>query len=113
MQNPISRLLRPLLRFPATRARYVVSAARGEVRVPRPHRRIVVCRTAAALFGPGSFPDLRDSAGRSLRSAERIAYDRAERVEAGLRRQRRRALWLASYGIDSGPRVIHGVVVAR
>jgi hypothetical protein len=30
-----------------------------------------------------------------------------------LQRQRRRALWLATYGIDVGPRRIHGVEVAR
>ncbi|MFF1686982.1 MULTISPECIES: hypothetical protein [unclassified Streptomyces] len=29
-----------------------------------------------------------------------------------LRRQRRRSLWLATYGIDVGPRSIHGVEVA-
>lgn len=28
-------------------------------------------------------------------------------------RQRRRALWLATYGIDVGPRRIHGMEVAR
>jgi hypothetical protein len=28
-------------------------------------------------------------------------------------RQRRRALWLATYGIDVGPRHIHGMEVAR
>ncbi|PAZ14270.1 hypothetical protein CLM62_20055 [Streptomyces sp. SA15] len=30
-----------------------------------------------------------------------------------LQRQRRRALWLATYGIDVGPRRIHGVEVSR
>ncbi|MER5362334.1 hypothetical protein [Streptomyces sp. NPDC002785] len=39
------------------------------------------------------------------------AYDRWERAENRLRRERRRALWLALHGIDMGPRVIHGVVV--
>ncbi|MFI1731250.1 hypothetical protein ACH40E_18940 [Streptomyces acidicola] len=32
--------------------------------------------------------------------------------ERRLRRRRRRALWLATYGIDVGPRRIHGVEVA-
>ncbi|MHA5052310.1 hypothetical protein [Streptomyces sp. SD15] len=34
-----------------------------------------------------------------------------ERHERRLRRQRRRALWLAVHGIDVGPRHIHGVEV--
>ncbi|MEW2089302.1 hypothetical protein AB0932_03260 [Streptomyces sp. NPDC006682] len=32
--------------------------------------------------------------------------------EFRLQRQRRRALWLATHGIDTGPRRIHGVKVA-
>ncbi|MFH8490552.1 hypothetical protein [Streptomyces longisporoflavus] len=32
--------------------------------------------------------------------------------ELRLRRQRRRALWLAVHGVDVGPRVIHGMEVA-
>lgn len=35
-----------------------------------------------------------------------------ERAERRLRRQRRRALWLAVHGVDVGPRLIHGVKVA-
>ncbi|WP_210592526.1 hypothetical protein [Streptomyces sp. GESEQ-35] len=35
-----------------------------------------------------------------------------ERHERKLQRQRRRALWLATYGIDVGPRRIHGVEVS-
>lgn len=34
------------------------------------------------------------------------------REQARLRRQRRRALWLAVHGVDVGPRRIHGVKVA-
>ncbi|MFF4604566.1 hypothetical protein ACFY12_17790 [Streptomyces sp. NPDC001339] len=34
-----------------------------------------------------------------------------EQQEQRLRRGRRRALWLATYGVDSGPRWIHGVEV--
>ncbi|MEO3752537.1 hypothetical protein [Streptomyces sp. B6B3] len=37
--------------------------------------------------------------------------DRRELLTA--QRERRRALWLASYGIDVGPSRIHGVEVAR
>jgi hypothetical protein len=36
---------------------------------------------------------------------------RQQRAECRLRRQRRRALWLAVHGIDIGPRWIHGVRV--
>ncbi|MGW1745450.1 hypothetical protein ACWCRD_07515 [Streptomyces sp. NPDC002092] len=35
-----------------------------------------------------------------------------ERHERRLQRRRRRALWLAAYGIDVGPRRIHGVEVS-
>jgi hypothetical protein len=35
-----------------------------------------------------------------------------ERHERKLQRGRRRALWLAAYGIDVGPRRIHGVEVS-
>ncbi|TJZ56123.1 hypothetical protein FCH28_10290 [Streptomyces piniterrae] len=34
-----------------------------------------------------------------------------ERQERRLQRGRRRALWLAAYGVDAGPRWIHGVEV--
>jgi hypothetical protein len=36
---------------------------------------------------------------------------RSRRVERREQTRRRRALWLASVGIDNGPRVIHGVRV--
>lgn len=36
---------------------------------------------------------------------------RWERAENRRRRARRTVLWLASYGIDAGPRTIHGVAV--
>lgn len=36
---------------------------------------------------------------------------RLERASNRRRRARRRAVWLALYGVDVGPRVIHGVVV--
>ncbi|MEU9121945.1 hypothetical protein AB0C96_19140 [Streptomyces sp. NPDC048506] len=37
--------------------------------------------------------------------------ERQERQERRLQRGRRRALWLAAYGVDAGPRWIHGVEV--
>ncbi|AQS72191.1 hypothetical protein [Streptomyces pactum] len=40
-----------------------------------------------------------------------LAHER--RDEARRQRARRRALWFAVHGIDLGPRVIHGVEVAR
>lgn len=36
-----------------------------------------------------------------------------ERQERRSQRARRRALWLATYGVEAGPRWIHGVEVAR
>lgn len=39
-----------------------------------------------------------------------VAHEQQREVQ--LRRRRRRALWLAVHGIDIGPRLIHGVVVA-
>lgn len=38
--------------------------------------------------------------------------ERWERAEHRLQRERRRALWLASHGLDVGPRWIHGAKVA-
>ncbi|CAM5249325.1 hypothetical protein GCM10010329_08270 [Streptomyces spiroverticillatus] len=81
---------------------------------PRARRRTVVCRTAVD-FQPGYFPALRATGGALVRTQAQIAYELAEQAEARLRRQRRRALWLAAYGIDAGPRVmqIHGMAVTR
>ncbi|MDT3396451.1 hypothetical protein RKE29_07315 [Streptomyces sp. B1866] len=47
------------------------------------------------------------------RTGERTDRLRAARGERRARRRRRRAAWLAAYGIDVGPRRIHGVRVAR
>lgn len=41
------------------------------------------------------------------------ATTRLPRAEQRERTRRRRSLWLASVGIDNGPRWIHGVEVAR
>ena len=77
-------------------------------------RRIVVCR-GAVPFVTGYFPALRDASGALVRSRAQVSYERWERWNRRLQRQRRRELWLASYGIDAGPSVIqiHGVAVAR
>ncbi|MDT3397344.1 hypothetical protein RKE29_11905 [Streptomyces sp. B1866] len=45
--------------------------------------------------------------------AARVQRARASRVERRAQRRRRRDAWLASYGIDTGPRCIHGMVVPR
>ncbi|WP_326597871.1 hypothetical protein [Streptomyces sp. NBC_01803] len=45
-----------------------------------------------------------------LTPEERQQRRDAERAER-LRRERRRTLWLATHGIDMGPRWIHGVEV--
>ncbi|MFD8385234.1 hypothetical protein ACFV2X_43080 [Streptomyces sp. NPDC059679] len=42
---------------------------------------------------------------------QRGQQQRQERAGRRLRRQRRRALWLAMHGVDVGPRLIHGVRV--
>ncbi|MFI0979881.1 hypothetical protein ACH4SP_23120 [Streptomyces sp. NPDC021093] len=69
----------------------------------------------APSFASGYFPRLRSASGALVRSREQIEYERWERVNHRLQRQRRRELWLASYGVDAGPRVmqIHGMAVAR
>lgn len=48
-----------------------------------------------------------------VRPRAQAAEERWKRAELRLRRQRRRALWLAVHGVDIGPRVIHGVAVTR
>lgn len=48
-----------------------------------------------------------------VRSCSEASHRRCERAELRLRRQRRRALWLAVHGVDIGPRVIHGMAVFR
>ncbi|WP_399885254.1 hypothetical protein ACGH7X_14155 [Streptomyces sp. BBFR51] len=60
-----------------------------------------------ALAGP---PALRGEDNALVRPYL-LAHERRE--EARRQRVRRRALWFAVHGIDLGPRVIHGVEVAR
>lgn len=68
----------------------------------------MVCRAALPL-APLGFSVAHG--GVPLDLAARRSYQRQERVQTRLRRERRRALWLATYGIDVGPRVIHGMAV--
>jgi hypothetical protein len=118
VRNLIFQLFEPLWRFltPATGRHRLVE--RPRCRPPyRPVfrcRRVVVCRVAVP-FAPGYFPALRDASGVPVRSRAQVSYERWERVDRRLQRQRRRELWLASYGVDAGPRVIqiHGMAVAR
>jgi hypothetical protein len=51
------------------------------------------------------------SIGYRMPVAPAVPTDSGGHVERRLQRRRRRSLWLASVGIDNGPRVIHGVKV--
>jgi hypothetical protein len=51
------------------------------------------------------------SIGYRLPVASAASADSGRHVERRLQRQRRWSLWLATLGIDNGPRVIHGVKV--
>jgi hypothetical protein len=64
-------------------------------------------------FRPASGPQ--DGHGADMVRPYVVAHEqqhRLERAERRLRRQRRRALWLAVHRVDVGPRLIHGVKVA-
>ena len=71
---------------------------------------------------PGSAPAVRCEAAPTLAPPRQQGLFRGENVallcpdvkrqERRLQRGRRRALWLASHGIDAGPRRIHGMEVA-
>lgn len=65
-------------------------------------RRLLLCRAAMPVGMTPRPPDGPYS---------QAAYNRWERAENRMRRERRRALWLASCGIDVGPHTIHGVMV--
>lgn len=112
MVKPIVRLFELLLRFllpPVGRHR---QGGVNPNRVPSDRRRLVVCHSALPLAAepPPAWPRMVSPCVRSRAQAE---YERWERTEQRLRRQRRRALWLAMHGVDVGPRVIHGVAVTR
>lgn len=115
MFNLISRLFEALLRalFPSgTHRRPKPTDTYKHTRlVSAGRRRLVVCRSVVVLV-PGRFPPLRGEDSALVRPYVRAEFEPWEHAEEQLRRQRRRALWLAVHGIDVGPRVIHGVVVA-
>ena len=114
MRELIHHLLQPLLRllYPAT-GRHRPDFEPKRLSRVRP-RRTVVCLTAVT-FAPGYFPALRNASGTLVRTRAQISYERWERVNRRLQQTRRRDLWLASYGIDAGPRTlrIHGIAVPR
>ncbi|SFD21325.1 hypothetical protein [Streptomyces aidingensis] len=106
MPKSIGRLITPLLHllFPPTgrrRARACPSPT-GEDAPTMPLPRAV--RPAPRLLA--TLADEMPLVRPYVLSAE-------ERRERRLQRERRRSLWLAAHGIDSGPRLIHGVEVAR
>lgn len=109
MLNPIARFFEPLLRllFPPGGQRRQGEAISHPALLAR--RRLVGCCSVVPLASPPP----NGANGPLVRSRAQAAHLRWERTELRLRRQRRRALWLAVHGVDVGPRVIHGVAVAR
>lgn len=101
MPHCIARLFEQLLRLllPAHGRHRLAGAAPG---TPPAH-----CRTAPApqLRTPRTPAPLRGEDSPLVRPYLLTHEER-------LRRQRRRALWLATHGVDVGPRRIHGVEVA-
>ncbi|WP_282696226.1 hypothetical protein [Streptomyces sp. CC208A] len=74
------------------------------------HRRYVTPPQPIIATLPTTPPALRGEESRLVRPYL-VAHEK--RDSDRLQRQRRRALWLAVHGIDVGPRLIHGVEVAR
>lgn len=99
--NSIHRLFEPLLRLllPPTGRRRLTDRQVASPRSALPASAVVPQRCTV----------LRGEDSRLVRPYL-TAYE--QREKARLQRQRRRALWLAVHGIDVGPRLIHGVVVA-
>lgn len=58
-------------------------------------------------------PDLTALLTRWIRHAFGPLADQEQREERRRQQRRRRAAYLATWGIDIGPRLIHGVVIAR
>lgn len=114
MQKFIVQLFESVLRPPTSGPGRHRPAVRPWFRPAVRCRRVMVSH-AAVDFAPGYFPTLRSTSGALARSPAQISYERWERVTRRLQQQRRRDLWLASYGIDAGPRLlrIHGIAVAR
>lgn len=106
MLNPIARFFEPLLRLLFPPARHHRQEEEGSPPTPPVRRCRVGCCSVVPLASNGAN-------GTLVRLRAQAAEERRERTELRLRRQRRRALWLAVHGVDIGPRVIHGVAVAR
>lgn len=104
MLNSIGRTLRRVLALliPGSPPPPLAPHPRRSVPAATRPRRLVVSRGVVNVI-----PQPRPADG----PFSQAAFDRWERAENRWRRERRRALWLASHGIDVGPSVIHGVVV--
>ncbi|QNE76796.1 hypothetical protein F0344_21175 [Streptomyces finlayi] len=104
MLKLISRLFDPMVRRlapPAGLGRKADTVPASPPVAAR-NRRLLVCRSALPVTivprpvdGPYS----------------QAAYERWQRAESRLRQERRRSPWLAVHGIDTGPRLIHDMVV--
>lgn len=106
MHNLIARLFEPVFLLLALRRRDPSASQTPPLPAFPPAmtapRRLLLCRAAMPVGMTPRPPDGPYS---------QAAYNRWERAENRMRRERRRALWLATCGIDVGPRVIHGVMV--
>lgn len=105
MHNLIARLFEPVFLLLGLRRRDPSASQTPLLAFPpaiATPRRLLLCRAAMPVGMTPRPPDGPYS---------QAAYNRWERAESRMRRERRRALWLATCGIDVGPRVIHGVAV--
>lgn len=106
MHNLIARLFEPVFLLLGLRRRDPSGSQTPPLLESPPviatPRRLLLCRAAMPVSMTPRPPDGPYS---------QAAYNRWERAENRMRRERRRALWLATCGIDVGPRVIHGVMV--
>ncbi|MGW7573947.1 hypothetical protein [Streptomyces sp. NPDC054765] len=103
MIHGIARLLVPLLRLllPARGCHRAVGALPAARREDAPT--LVLPRFPVRQTGP-----LR---GEDVALIRPYVLAPEERRDRRVQRGRRRALWLASHGVDAGPRGIHGVEV--
>ncbi|MFC9244454.1 hypothetical protein ACFT7S_10620 [Streptomyces sp. NPDC057136] len=106
MLNLVARFFESVFRFLGPPLKAPVGRKSGTVPtstlVAARRRRLLVCRSALPVTivpRPADGP------------YSQAAYERWERAENRLRRERRWSLWLAVHGIDTGPRLIHGMVV--
>lgn len=106
MRNLIARLFEPVSLLLGVRLRKPPAPQPPPLPefppVTTARRRLLLCRAAMPVGMTPRPPDGPYS---------QAAYNRWERAENRTRRERRRALWLATCGIDVGPHTIHGVVV--